>query len=130
MPQTLLFEPTKIEPEIKSPITLEIKGVVPSFKTQKTAYGWRDKATGKIFARPATLPEHKKWMSRCAQNFASALRSVFQITEFTIPTGATLQSLIASLPQDDCWSAIPETELKSELCEPGKEGATIVIERL
>lgn len=113
-----------------SRVVLEVKGIIPSFKTQKTAYGWRDKETGKIFARPATLPEHKEWMKKTVLNFASQLRSAFQITESTTRMDATLRSLIASLPADDCWTALPETVLKSELCHPGEEGATILIERI
>lgn len=112
------------------PIRLEVKGIVPSFKTQKTAYGWKDKATGKIFARPATLPEHKEWMQKTVQSFVSQLCSAFQITESGTPMDATRRSLIASLPRDDSWTVVPETVLKSELCNPGEEGVTLIIERL
>lgn len=114
----------------KSRLVLEVKGIVPSFKTQKTAYGWRDKKTGKIFARPATLPEHKEWMQKTVRDFASQLFSAFQITGPVTLTAATLRSLIASLPYDDNWRYLPETHLRSELCEPGSEGATITIEKL
>jgi hypothetical protein len=117
-------------PQKRQKVTLHISGIIPSFKTQKTAYGWLDKATGKIFARPATLPEHREWMEKAVRNFVSQLLSGSATGESTIQTGATPQSLIALLPRDDCWAAIPETLLKSELCEPGQEGATIVIERL
>jgi hypothetical protein len=116
---------------IPNRIVLEVKGIVPSFKTQKTAYGWKDKATGKIFARPATLPEHKEWMRKTVLSFVSQLRSDFQISASATPMDATLRSLIASLPPDDTWTAIPESSQTSRLCEPGEEpGATIVIERL
>src|SRR6516164_1459170 len=107
----LLSEPAR------GPIVLHVKGITPSFKTQKTAYGWKDKSTGKIFARPATLPEHKEWMRKTVLSFVCELRSSFQITESTTQMDATLRSLIASLPHDDCWAAIPETILKSRLCE-------------
>lgn len=112
------------------PLVLEVKGIVPSFKTQKTAYGWRDKKTGKIFARPATLPEHKEWMQKTVADFVSQLLSASPTTETGTLTVATLRSLIASLPRDDTWQYLPVTSLKSELCHPGDEGATIVIESL
>lgn len=104
---------------------------VPSFKTQKTAFGWFDKASGKIMARPLTLPEHKKWMELAIHSIESQLRSIFQITDAKIRTVASPQSWIASLvPLDDSWTWCPEISVKSELCEPGKEGATILIERI
>lgn len=125
-----LFQ-TQTEATPNSRVVLQVKGITPSFKTQKTAYGWRDKATGKIFARPATLPEHKEWMRQTVLDFVSALRSDFQIDVSTTSMDARLRSLIASLPHDDTWTAIPELILKGQLCEPGEEvGATIVIERL
>jgi len=123
----LLKEPTASG---ASPIKLTVQGIVPSFKTQKTAYGWIDKASGKVHARPATLPEHKEWMKKTVQDFASQLRSAFQISASATRMDATLRSLIASLPRDDCWTVIAETSIKSELCAPGQEGATILIERI
>lgn len=112
-------------------ITLTVRGIVPSFKTQKTAYGWIDKATGKVHARPATLPEHREWMKTTVQSFVSQLRSAFQISASATRTDASLRSLIASLPPDDCWSVMREYHITSELCGPGEEpGATILIERI
>jgi len=113
-------------------IVLEIKGLgkVPSFKNAKRAFAWMDKKTGKIMARPITLPEHREWMQKAARLFESQLRSAFQIATGATPMDASLRSLIASLPPDDCWTAIPEHFVKCELCESGNEGATIVIERL
>jgi len=113
------------------PVVLHLKGIVPSFKTQKTAYGWIDKKSGKVFARPATLPEHKEWMSRTVQLFASQLRFAFQIAESTTLTDPRLRSLIASLPRDDRWTVIPELIIKGRPCAEGEQaGVEIVIERL
>lgn len=112
-------------------IVLTVSGVIPSFKTQKTAYGWRDKASGKIFARPATLPEHKEWMRKTVLDFAAQLLSASQISESTTSMDAARRSLIASLPPDDTWTVIPEISLKGRLCGPGEQpGATITIERI
>lgn len=119
-----------LNPPAPLKIILEVKGIVPSFKTQKTAYGWKDKATGKIFARPATLPEHKEWMKKTVQSFVSQFCSAFQISEYGTQTDAIRRSLIALLPYDDTWTVVPETVLKSELCQPGQEGATLIIERI
>jgi hypothetical protein len=108
---------------------LHVKGITPSFKTQKTAYGWIDKKSGKIFARPATLPEHKEWMRKTVLDFASQLLTASQIDESTTSMDARRRSLIASLPHDDTWTAIPEQISRGRLCEPGEEpGAEILIE--
>lgn len=105
---------------------------IPSFKTGKTAIGWRDKATGKIQARPLTLPEHKKWMSLAIHSIESQLRSCLKITEEKIQTGASPRSWIASqVPLDDSWTWFPEQEVKSRLCQNGeKPGAVITIQRI
>jgi len=130
------------------PIVIEVRGIevqftkegkqrtlkgVPSFKTGKTAFGWMDKLTRKIMARPVTLPEHRKWMDRATLVIESRLRSIFQITDAKISTVAQPRSWIASLmPLDDSWRWCPEIEIKADprLCEPGREGATIKIIRL
>lgn len=110
---------------------LRVKGITPSFKTQKTAYGWRDKVTGKIFARPATPPEIKEWMRRTVLDFVSQLLTASGTSESTTSMDAQRRSLIASLPHDDTWTVIPEQHGYGRLCLPGEEvGAEIVIERL
>lgn len=132
----------------RTPLTIELRGItveytdrvtkqprilkgVPSFKTGKTAFAWRDKVSGKIMARPLTLPEHKKWMEKATLAIECQLRSFFQITDAKIRMVASPRSWIASLvPLDDCWTWCPETNVKCELCEPGQEGARIVIERI
>src|SRR5438128_10784787 len=78
---------------------------VPSFKTGKTAFAWRDKATGKIMARPLTLPHHKKWMELAIRSIESQLKSAFGITDQKMLTAASPRSWIASLaPLDDSWT--------------------------
>lgn len=127
-------------------LVLEIKGItvrykkegkeklltgVPSFKTGKLAFGWIDKVTKKVMARPLTKPEHAKWMDLAIRNIECQLRSAFQITDERIRTAASPRSWIASLmPLDDSWAWVPELNVRSELCAPGDEGATITITRL
>src|SRR5882724_4188420 len=94
--QKVLF-PMETEAFAK-PLVLEVKGIripfrikgdpklhwltgIPSFKTSKTAFAWRDKATGKLMARPLTLPHHKKWMEQAIRNIESQLRYAFGITD-------------------------------------------------
>lgn len=105
---------------------------VPSFKTGKTAFGWLDRATNKIMARPLTLPQHAKWMALATLSIESQLRSALGITDAKIRTVASPRSWIASLlPLDDSWAWVPELPVISRLCRPGeKEGAEIRIERL
>lgn len=110
--------------------TCVLRGI-PSFKTGKTAFGWWDKFTRKIMARPLTLPEHRKWMDLATLSIESQLRSAFQITEEKTRTVASLRSWIASrLPLDDSWAWCPSIVVQCELCQPGEEGATVVIERI
>jgi hypothetical protein len=142
--QGSLFNQTAPMPS--QPIVLTIKGIevpytrdgkshvlrgVPSFKTGKTAFAWRDKATGKIMARPLTLPEHRKWMELAILSLESQLCSALQITAAKIQTVASPRSWIASrVPLDDSWTWCPEITVRCELCAPGEEGATITVERI
>ncbi len=75
-------------------------------------------------------PENRQWKKRCVESFAQQLLYGTAITEFGTPMRLSPQSLIAWLPHDDRWQAIPETHVFCEKCEPGEEGATILIERL
>lgn len=105
---------------------------IPSFKTGKTAFAWKDKVTGKIMARPLTLPHHAKWMDQAILSIASQLSCALGITEQKIRTVASARSWIASLvPLADSWHWLPEQIVRSRLCRPGEEeGATITIERI
>ena len=129
------------------PIRLELSGIeaeyndkgepkvlrgIPSFETGKTAFAWRDKVTGKMMARPLTLPQHKKWMEKAILSIESQLRSVLGITDAKIQTVASPRLWIASrLPLDDSWRWCREISVTSRLCQEGEEeGATITIERI
>lgn len=129
------------------PIVLELSGIevewhekgelrvlrgIPSFKTGKTAFGWLDRATGKIQARPLTLPQHKKWMDKAILAIESQLRSVLGITDARIQTVASPRSWIASqVPLDDSWTWCRQIVVESRRCVGDEqEGATIVIQRI
>lgn len=104
---------------------------VPSFKTGKTAFAWRDKATGKIMARPLTLPEHKKWMDQAILSIQSQLISALKITAERMATVAHPRSWIASrVPLDDSWAWCRETITRSRLKKPGDPDAIITITRI
>jgi hypothetical protein len=131
------------------PVTIEVKGIVvkfrvkgdprdhflsgvPSFKTNKTAFAWRDPKTGKLMARPLTQPHHKKWMELAIRSIELSLRSAFGITDEKIQTVASPRSWIATkMPLDDSWTWCPEILVRSRLCGPNEEeGATIEITRI
>jgi len=133
-------------------IILELSqlGPIPSFKNQKRAFAWIDSKqshaithNGEIYlrkrglkamARPITLPEHQKWMEKAIELIACQLRSVIATEEEETRTG---RSQPYSMPWsvrlgllDDAWTHIPSIEMKCELVEPGKEGASLVLEPL
>jgi hypothetical protein len=128
------------------PIVIEVRGItvkykregkerilkgVPSFKTGKCAIAWWDPVKKKAMGRPMTLPEHRKWMDLAILRIESTLRCTLAITAEKIRTVARPHLWIASLvPLDDSWSWVRELRVKSQLCEPGQEGATITITRL
>lgn len=145
-PQPDLFGTPKQKP---SPIILELKGLgpVPSFKTGKRAFAWIDSKSSvaithngeiylrkrglKAMARPITLPEHMEWKEKATSLIESQLRSALATIGAGIQTAASARSLIATLlPLDDCWTNFRALRIESELCAPGQEGASIMIERL
>lgn len=80
--------------------------------------------------RLITNPKRQQWMDQCVKAFVSQLNC-----STAIGGGATLmepqqRSLTASLPQDDCWSEIPELHVMARLVPKGDEGAIVSIERL
>ena len=130
-------------------ITLSLKGLgpVPSFKNQKLIRTWLEKVgkvvqfmAGSWWVRKDTIkirsmlyanPVHQKWMETAISHFESQLRCALATIGGETQTGASLRSQIVTLlPLDDCWTAFRELEIKSELCNPGEEGATITIQRL
>jgi hypothetical protein len=131
------------------PVTIELKGLgpIPSFKNRKRILAWLDKALKreefrcgeywiakksiKILTALITQPDHQQWMDTAISHIESQLRSALVTTGGVTLTGASVRSQIASLvPLDDCWTSFREVVIKSELCEPGEEGATITITRL
>lgn len=127
MRQSDLFNST-----VASSITLNLRGItIPSFKNNKMVIAKTPQ--GKPLDRPLliTKPEFQKVMLAIMDSFESELRSDFQQDAAQTLAGNSIQSWIAwCVPADDCWELIPEIQVSGELCEPGQEGATIVIERL
>lgn len=133
-------------------VVLELKGIgtIPSFKNNKMiippsskqiqmALDMGDlkaaKAALKAFRgkRPLmiTKPEYQAVMNRMISSIASQLRSAFRTAAGPTCPESSIRSWIASyVPQDDCWTKIPDIVIKGELCAPGEEGATITIQRL
>lgn len=103
-------------------MTLQIRGLGPLFNFKNSKQLTR---RGLI-----TDPDLKKRMSAIQRSLESQLRSAFQIGEGVIPTDAQRLALTLSLPHDDCWTAIPELIVTSELVADGEEGVDITIERL
>ena len=118
--------------KVKGDRELHTLSGIPVFKTGKKAIAWKDKVTGKLMARPITLPQHQKWMELATRHIELELRSAFGITDEKIQTVASPQSWIATkMPLDDSWTWCPEIIVKSRLCLPGEqEGATVEITRL
>lgn len=110
------------------PVVLELKGLgpVPSLKNHKRSIIQQN---GK--PRPITDPGVKNWMECAIEAFESQLLCASQKNGGGMLTVASRRCLIAScVPADDCWTQVPEISVKCELCDPGQEGATIIIEKL
>lgn len=116
---------------ITSPLVLQIKGSIPSFKNNKMLIV--KGPSGRPLPRPLliTKPELQKRMQEIEDSFVSQLLCAFRTEDGKTLTGSSLQSVIAlSVPADDCWMQLPEIHIRGELCPPGQEGATITLERL
>ena len=143
-----LFSPPKVSGTV---LRLEVRGmVIPNFKNAKMIIPPSAKKlkraidTGSfqlaraelesfLKRRPAliTNPEVQEKMSRITESFVSQLRSIILTGDDAMLTGHSKQLRIASLlPADDCWTAMPETAIRAELCESGQEGVVIEIERI
>lgn len=113
-------------------VTLEVRGNVPSFKNSKMLIT-RD-PRGRPLRRPMliTNPDFQKRMEEITESLRLQLLSAFQTIEGKTLTGCSLLSSIAlSVPEDDCWTRIPDMVLKAKVCGPGEiEGATITIKPL
>ena len=127
MPTGLLFK--EMQPK---PVVLELRGIIPpSFKNQKMLI--TKSAHGKPLDRPLmiTKPEYQRIMARMVDSFVSQLLCAIQTNAGETLTGLSLRSAIAcAVPEDDCWTQVPDQHIRGELCEPGHEGVTITIERL
>jgi hypothetical protein len=113
------------------PLTLTVQGIVPSFKNNKVLIA--KGPNGKPLPRPLliTKPEYQKKMKAITESFVAQLLCAFRTDSGETLTGCSLRSAIASaLPADDAWTHIPEIHIRAELCEPGQEGAVIVLTRI
>lgn len=116
----------------RTAVKLVLKGItIPSFKNNKMVIA--KSPSGKPLDRPLliTKPEFQKVMEQIMASFESQLLSAFQTADGQTLAASSTRSLIAlSVPDDDCWSRIPEIHVRAEYCQPGEEGAEILIERL
>ncbi len=145
--QTDLFSKPVMKPR---KVTLEIHGKIPSYKNNKMLIRPSAKAlmsaimTGDLKGARAlihaylkkpivmiTKPEYQRTMETMIASIESQLLSVSQTASGQIyPASLTLSWIALSVPADDCWTKLPKIVIEAELCKPGEEGATIVIERL
>lgn len=103
-------------------VKLVIRGShIPSFKNAKRIVGQKLITDPEIKARKKAIEEDFVWQ----------LLSSIQIGALATQMGLSRRSLIASLlPEDDCWTIIPEITIKCELVEESEEGCEIVIEKI
>jgi hypothetical protein len=109
-----------------TPLYLEVSYPVPSFKNSKRAI--LDRNTGQM--RTLTPGKTRQRMEQIMDGIASQLLSAFQPEDGKTLTGSQLRSLIASsVPEDDCWTAIPQLTIMGQL-DQANPGVTIIIERI
>ena len=104
-------------------IILHVNGVghIPSKKNNKFL------TRGRLI----TKPEYQKVIKKIIDGFVSELLSGSAIIGAGMPMDASRRFWIASqLPEDDCWTWIPEITVKGLPCPKGMEGATIEIEEI
>ena len=103
------------QPQRSQEIALTVTGMghVPSFKNGKQLF--------------VTSKKNREWMKRCIASFVFQSLSKCQTCADGTVTADSLQSLIASLPPDDNWKVIPVICVTAVKCEPGNEGAEIII---
>ena len=104
-------------------VTLEVSGNVPGKKNSKVMVPRRGSQRPLLI----TKPEIRKFEKRLVESFRLQLLSAIQTAAGVISPTQRKQLLMRSLPHDDCWTQIPVVILTGELCEPGREGATITI---
>ncbi len=145
--QTDMFSKPAMKP---TRITLDIRGKIPSHKNNKMLIKPSGRELLKYLAagnlamlrhlipaylkRPVmmiTKPEYQRTMETMIASIESQLLCASQTAlGQTLQTKLTPLWIASSLPADDCWTKLPEVVIRGELCEPGKEGATIVVERI
>jgi len=116
---------------ITKSLILEVKGSIPSFKNNKMLL--TKMPSGRPLDRPLliTKPEYQKRIAEIEDSFVSQLLCAFQTDDGQTLTGSSLRCAIAlSVPEDDCWTQVPEIHFRGEPCARGQEGATVLIERL
>lgn len=111
-------KPSCDDPASPKSIRLEVKQLVPNLKNTKRV----------AIKRLLTDPDVKEAMRQITESFVLQLLSAIPICDDGTRMGQARSSLIASLPHDDCWTAIPELIVTAELADT--DGATIWIERL
>lgn len=105
------------------PLRLSIRNLGPLFNFKNS----------KLLTRGKTItdPELKKRMQAIVQSLELQLRSAFQTIGDETRTDARQRFLMHSLPQDDCWTCIPELVVTSRLVSDESEvGCDITIERI
>lgn len=104
------------------PVVLEVHcGPIPSFKNRKRIRGKRLVLDRDVAKRKASL----------TRAFESALRFWSQTAASATATGCSPPSLIAlSMPFDDSLNWIPEASFNLQMVPKGREGVTLVIEKL
>lgn len=113
------------------PVTLEIQGLIPGKKNNKMLIV-RD-PRGKPLRHPMliTKPDYQKALEKITESLRYQLLSACQTACGGTLTASSLRSwILSSLPEDDCWTRVPQMTIRGELCEPGQEGATVVIQKI
>lgn len=112
-----------------TPLTLRLRNVgdVIPFKNRKRAiYSERRKQTFLI-----TEPDVKRQMNAITDSFVAILDSALRTAGGATWTDAQRRSWIVScLPDDDCWTCIPDQRQTGEVVPMGEEGCDITLERI
>jgi hypothetical protein len=112
-------------------LKLEVKGLIPGKKNNKLLV--TKDPRGRPLRKPLliTKPEYQAALEKITEYLRSQCLCACQ-TECggTLTASSLLCWTLSHLPADDCWTHVPIMEIRGELCRPGEEGATILIERL
>lgn len=110
----------------QGPLVLRIRGIgnLTSFKNRKRAIRSGNST------RLITEPKIKARQEALKAAILSALRLASATGAGETSMASRPASLTLSLPQDDCWTQVPELIVTGELVAPGEEGCDITITRL